>query len=197
MGKRERAGEAGPASDTGQGAGWKRQRPADDSAAVGAANASGVQTRTRSSGQKAAPAPAASKRATTSKRKQQAATANGKQQAAPGKGKQAAAAPTKDKKAAHAGKQPAAAADTVTINRAPVLTLWVAVVSERQGHSWDAGLTFGRLVSGWLAQSKGRSLGMYEERVEEDEEVREAKARRDANMGKPGGGRAAGSAWLL
>ena len=44
----------------------------------------------------------------------------------------------------------------VQINRAPVLTLWVAVVAERQGFSKEAGLTFGKAISGMLAQSKGR-----------------------------------------
>ena len=45
----------------------------------------------------------------------------------------------------------------VKINRAPVLTLWVAVVAERQGFSKEAGMTFGKAISGMLAQSKGRS----------------------------------------
>lgn len=44
----------------------------------------------------------------------------------------------------------------IKINRAPVLTLWVAVVAERQGFSKEAGLTFGKAISGMLAQSKGR-----------------------------------------
>ena len=44
----------------------------------------------------------------------------------------------------------------VKINRAPVLTLWVAVVAEHQGFSKEAGLTFGKAISGMLAQSKGR-----------------------------------------
>lgn len=44
----------------------------------------------------------------------------------------------------------------VNINRAPVLTLWVAVVAERQGFSKEAGVTFGRAISSMLAQSKGR-----------------------------------------
>lgn len=44
----------------------------------------------------------------------------------------------------------------VQINRAPVLTLWVAVVAERQGFSKEAGLTFGKAISAMLAQSKGR-----------------------------------------
>ena len=46
--------------------------------------------------------------------------------------------------------------DFVKINRAPVLTLWVAVVAERQGFSREAGLSFGKAISGMLAQSKGR-----------------------------------------
>lgn len=46
--------------------------------------------------------------------------------------------------------------EPVQINRAPVLTLWVAVVAERQGFSKEAGLTFGKAISGMLAQSKGR-----------------------------------------
>ena len=60
------------------------------------------------------------------------------------------------------GEAPAAASDHIAINRAPVLTLWVAVVAQRQGFSFDEGLTFGKTVSGWLAQSKGRKLGIFE-----------------------------------
>ncbi len=32
----------------------------------------------------------------------------------------------------------------ITINRAPVLTLWVAVVAERLGFAWDEAVTLGR-----------------------------------------------------
>ena len=49
----------------------------------------------------------------------------------------------------------------VTINRAPVLTLWAAVVAARLGFDWDAALTLGKGVAGLNAQSKGRSLGIY------------------------------------
>lgn len=52
-------------------------------------------------------------------------------------------------------------AETVTINRAPVLTLWAAVVAERLGHGWDSALTLGKAVAGLNAQSKGRMLGIY------------------------------------
>jgi hypothetical protein len=50
---------------------------------------------------------------------------------------------------------------TVKVNRAPVLTLWAAVVAERQGHDRDAALTLGKAVAGLNAQSKGRSLGIF------------------------------------
>ena len=50
---------------------------------------------------------------------------------------------------------------TVMINRAPVLTLWGAVVAERMGYDWDAALTLGKGVAGLNAQSKGRRLGIY------------------------------------
>jgi len=51
--------------------------------------------------------------------------------------------------------------DTVMINRAPVLTLWAAVVAERLGHDHETALTLGKAVAGLNAQSKGRMLGIY------------------------------------
>ena len=97
-----------------------------------------------------------------------------------------AAAKPAAKKAAKPAPKPSAPAagdsDTVTTNRAPVLTLWAAVVAQRQGFSWEESLTFGRYVSGILAQSKGRSLGLYEEHEKTDEE-REERAARDAQLG--------------
>lgn len=51
--------------------------------------------------------------------------------------------------------------DLVAINRAPVLTLWVAVVAERLGYDADASLSLAKCVSGLNAQAKGRSLGIY------------------------------------
>lgn len=66
----------------------------------------------------------------------------------------------KDEKSAPAeAAEPESASEKeqfVKINRAPVLTLWVAVVAERQGFSKEAGMTFGKAISGMLAQSKGR-----------------------------------------
>lgn len=53
------------------------------------------------------------------------------------------------------------AGNVVMVNRAPVLTLWGAVVAERLGCDWDAALTLGKGVAGLNAQSKGRMLGIY------------------------------------
>ncbi len=70
------------------------------------------------------------------------------------------------------------AKNKVIINRAPVLTLWAAVVAERLGHSWDESLTLGRAVAGLNAQSKGRRIGVYEQKTPEqkEKEKKEAKA---------------------
>ncbi len=54
----------------------------------------------------------------------------------------------------------------IEINRAPVLTLWAAVVAERQGYDTNAALTLGRGLAGLNAQSKGRRLGLFEEKAE-------------------------------
>ena len=56
----------------------------------------------------------------------------------------------------------------VKINRAPVLTLWAAIVAERLGYDNAAALTLGKAVAGLNAQSKGRRLGIFHE-AEEDE----------------------------
>lgn len=58
----------------------------------------------------------------------------------------------------------------IKINRAPVLTLWATVVAERLGYDKDEALTFGKAVAGLNAQSKGRKLGIYEEKSEEEKE---------------------------
>jgi hypothetical protein len=49
------------------------------------------------------------------------------------------------------------------VNRAPVLTLWGAVVAERLGYDRATALTLGRAVAGLNAQAKGRRLGVFEE----------------------------------
>ena len=52
-------------------------------------------------------------------------------------------------------------AKTVKINRAPVLTLWAAIVAERLGQPPETALTLGRAVAGLNAQSKARRLGLH------------------------------------
>ena len=51
--------------------------------------------------------------------------------------------------------------ETVTVNRAPVLTLWAAVVAERLGFKPDEALSLGKALAGLNAQAKGRSLGLF------------------------------------
>ena len=55
----------------------------------------------------------------------------------------------------------------VKVNRAPVLTLWAAVVAERLGHGQAEALTLGKALAGLNAQSKGRRLGIYAPRPKE------------------------------
>ena len=67
---------------------------------------------------------------------------------------------------------------TITVNRAPVMTLWAAVVAERLGYDEETALTLGKAVAGLNAQSKGKKLGIYEEKTEEEkkEEKKKEKA---------------------
>src|SRR5918911_401146 len=51
---------------------------------------------------------------------------------------------------------------TIKVNRAPVLTLWAAIVAERLGFDRDEALTLGRAVAGSSAAMKGRALGIFE-----------------------------------
>lgn len=52
-------------------------------------------------------------------------------------------------------------AKSLQINRAPVLTLWGAVVAERLGFDRDTSLTLGKALAGLNAQAKGRRLGIF------------------------------------
>ena len=63
----------------------------------------------------------------------------------------------------------------IKINRAPVLTLWAAIVAERLGYKKNESLTFGKAVAGLNAQSKGRRLGIYEEKTEEEKKEEKKK----------------------
>ena len=62
-------------------------------------------------------------------------------------------------------KQHMTAIDTkIRINRAPMLTLWAAVVAERLGFDHSFALTLGQAVAGLSAYAKGVSLGILEPR---------------------------------
>src|SRR6202163_4745208 len=62
---------------------------------------------------------------------------------------------------------------TISINRAPVLTLWAAVVARRLGFDEDEALTLGKAVAGLNAQAKGRRLGIFKPHEEKAKKARE------------------------
>jgi hypothetical protein len=55
---------------------------------------------------------------------------------------------------------------TIKINRAPVLTLWAAVVAQRLGFDRETALTLGQAVASSSAHAKAVSLGIVEPRPE-------------------------------
>ena len=59
----------------------------------------------------------------------------------------------------------------VIVNRAPVLTLWAAVVAERLGHPADTALTLGRAMAGSAARVKARSIGREERKADRDADM--------------------------
>jgi hypothetical protein len=61
----------------------------------------------------------------------------------------------------------------VIINRAPVLTLWAAVVAEVLGFEHDEALTLARAVAGLNAYSNGVSLGLFHPTPKEVQEQRQ------------------------
>ncbi len=73
------------------------------------------------------------------------------------------------------------------MNRAPVLTLWAAVVARRLGFKWDEALTLGRAIAGLSAYAKGVSLGLFEpapERVREERRKKHGARLRVGLMGR-------------
>jgi hypothetical protein len=60
---------------------------------------------------------------------------------------------------------------SILVNRAPVLTLWAAVVAERLGHPPDTALTLGRVLAGSAARIKARNIGREERAVDRDAET--------------------------
>jgi len=65
---------------------------------------------------------------------------------------------------------------TIKVNRAPVLTLWAAIVAERLGFDRDEALTLGRAVAGSSAAMKGRALGIFEPADPRDVEAERRRA---------------------
>lgn len=59
----------------------------------------------------------------------------------------------------------------ILVNRAPVLTLWAAVVAERLGFDREEALSLGKAFAGLTAQSKGQHLGIYEPKPKEIKEA--------------------------
>lgn len=51
----------------------------------------------------------------------------------------------------------------IKVNRAPVLTLWAAVVAERLGHPPETALSIAKVVAGTAARAKARRLGIADE----------------------------------
>ena len=64
-------------------------------------------------------------------------------------------------------------ATTISINRAPLLTLWAAVVAQRLGFAEDEALSLGKAVAGLNAQAKGRRLGLFKPHEEKPKKARE------------------------
>src|SRR5438477_3500418 len=64
-------------------------------------------------------------------------------------------------------------AKTISITRAPVLTLWAAVVAQGLGFDEDEALTLGKALAGLNAQAKGRRLGIFKPHEEKLKKARE------------------------
>jgi hypothetical protein len=62
---------------------------------------------------------------------------------------------------------------TISINRAPVLALWAAVVARRLGFDEDEALTLGKALAGLNAQAKGRRLGVFKPHEEKAKKARQ------------------------
>ncbi len=69
----------------------------------------------------------------------------------------------------------AATTNKISINRAPVLTLWATVVAERLGFDHEEALSLGKALAGLNAQSKGRRLGIFKPTPKDLKQARERK----------------------
>jgi hypothetical protein len=64
------------------------------------------------------------------------------------------------------------ASKVISVNRAPVLTLWAATVAQRLGFDEDEALSLGKALAGLKAQAKGRRLGIFKPHEEKPQEAR-------------------------
>ena len=71
---------------------------------------------------------------------------------------------------------------SIRINRAPVLTLWAAIVAERLGFEHDEALTLGRALAGLTAHAKGVRLGIFEPSSREEIQERRQQLGQDEQM---------------
>ena len=62
---------------------------------------------------------------------------------------------------------------SISINRAPVLALWAAVVAQRLGFDEDKAPSLGKAVAGLNAYSKGRWLGLFKPHEEKAKKARQ------------------------
>jgi hypothetical protein len=60
---------------------------------------------------------------------------------------------------------------SIVVNRAPVLTLWAAVVAEHLGQPHETALTLGSAVAGSAARVKARSIGREGTKTDRDKET--------------------------
>jgi hypothetical protein len=66
-------------------------------------------------------------------------------------------------------------AEKLEVNRAPVMTLWAAVVAEQLGFEEQEALTLAKAVTGLNAQAKGQRLGIFEPGEKNVDEERKRK----------------------
>lgn len=64
----------------------------------------------------------------------------------------------------------------LSINRAPVMTLWLTVCMRQLGYSEELALSAAKVVTGICAQAKGKSLGIFQPSPPKHPEERQAKA---------------------
>lgn len=64
----------------------------------------------------------------------------------------------------------------ITINRAPVLNLWAAVVAERLGYKKGEALSLAKALTGQTAQKRGKELGIYDESEEDQPKPKKRKS---------------------